>query len=127
MAFIQFNLQNGHIPFEYRKAGALTLEIGTALTETDGLLAIATGTTAPTYISQYAGETKSGDLIPVTRVRKEQIYETELSVAGADIEAGAKYTIDATGGKITATETGGVAELVDFDGTTAGSRVLVRF
>lgn len=127
MAFTQFQLKDGHVPFEYMQAGALTLEIGTALTVTAGKLALATATTAPTYISQFLGTTVDGDIIPVTRVQSEMIYETELSVASADIAVGKKYTIDATGGKITATDTGGVAEVTALEGTAVGSKVLVRF
>lgn len=53
-------------------------------------------------------------------------FETALSVAATGIKVGGKHTIDTTGSLITATTTDGVAEVVTFDGTAAGSRVVVR-
>ena len=76
---------------------------------------------------QKVEQTTDGQMVHVERVREETVYETELSVASASIAKGAKYTIDTTGGMITATTDGGVAEVVDYDGTTAGSKVRVRF
>ena len=71
--------------------------------------------------------TTAGETITVTRVSKDVVYETELSVDAAELARGAKQTISTDGNYITATTEGGVAEVVSFDGTAAGDRVRVRF
>ncbi len=127
--FIPHIWHKGAEPWEgHPAAGALALEVGTALVLTSGKLAKATGTKRPEFICmQKVEQTTDGQLVHVERVREETVYETELSVASASIAKGAKYTIDTTGGMITATTDSGVAEVVDYDGTTAGSKVRVRF
>ena len=105
----------------------LNVNVGTALTVTGGKLVKAGTTTKPTYISMQKATTKEGQSLHVQRVRPETIYETQLSEASASIAVGKKYTLDAAAEKITATEASGVATVVDFDGTEAGSRVRVRF
>lgn len=105
----------------------LTLNVGTALTVADGKLVKAGAAEKPNYISMQKTTTKEGESLHVQRVRPETIYETQLSEASASIAAGKKYTLDAAAEKITATEASGVATVVDFDGTEAGSRVRVRF
>jgi len=115
-------------PWEQQPASAgLALKVGTAVKLADGKLAVCTGADKPGFISMSdVTAEKAGQMVPVERVREETIYETELSVDSEDIAAGAKYTIDATGGKLTATA-GGSAEVVSFDGTEAGAKVRVRF
>lgn len=109
-------------------AASIALEAGLALALSGGSLTKATGTTKPQYICMESGRTtKAGDMVLVERVRPETVYESTLSVASASIAIGAKYTIDTTGGKVTATDTGGVAAVVAFEGTAAGAKVLVRF
>ena len=73
------------------------------------------------------GLTGANQMLPVERVRPETVYETELSALSASIKVGKKYTLDGDAEKITATDTSGVAEVVSFDGTAAGSKVRVRF
>lgn len=130
MAFLAHSHDDGQAkPFEYLPAGAgLTLEPGTALKMAGGLLAIASGTDVPTYISETSAEsTTEGQTVAVSRVDGARIYETELSEAAKALALGARHTIDATGGRITATATGGAAEIVSFEGKAAGDRVRVRF
>lgn len=106
----------------------LALDVGVALAMTDGKLVKAAGTVKPTYICmQKIAQTGADQRIHVARVNPHTVYETELSVESAAIKAGVRYTLDDTGEKITATDTGGVAEVIDFDGTAAGSKVRVRF
>lgn len=127
--FIPHTYDDGQpMPFEKLPVtGDLAIGVGTALYVTGGKLALATGTQAPTYISRVVRDaTTDGEYIEVERVADKVIYETELSVDSASIAIGTKYTIDATGGKITATTTSGVAEVVNFDGKTAGDLVRVR-
>lgn len=116
-------------PWELQPAAnGLTLHVGTALAFASGNLAKATGGTKPEFICMEDVTTsKAGQKIHVERVRPETVYETVLSVASASIARGNKYTIDATGEKLTATTDSGVAEVVNFDGTAAGNKVRVRF
>lgn len=127
--FIPFMWHNESEPWEKLPAAAsLTLQVGTALTDADGNLAIATGENKPTHICmEDVTTTEAGQKIHVERVRPETVYETELSAASAAIAVGKKYTLDTSGEAITATDTGGVAQVVSFDGTAKGDKVRVRF
>ena len=113
--------------FEYLPAaGGLALQVGTALHLDGGKLVIASGNTAPEYISMNTKTTQTdGETVAVMRVAKDVTYETELA-AEAALTIGEKYAIDAGGEKLTAT-TGGAAQVISFDGTAAGSKVRVRF
>lgn len=127
--FIPYKWHNESEPWEkLPAANGLTLSVGTALTNADGNLKVASGTTVPTCICMEDVTTDAaGQLVHVERVRPETIYETELSVASASIAVGLKYTLDTAGEAITATTTSGVAQVVSFDGTAAGDKVRVRF
>lgn len=116
-------------PIEYLPAGAITPKVGMALVQSSGNLALASGTTVPTYISMCERETAltAGDLIPVIRVEDGMIFGTELSVAGTSLKLGTKVTIATDGLRVTATTTDGVAEIVAINGTAIGDEVLVRF
>mgnify|MGYP003296270513 CR=1 FL=1 len=130
MGFIPMKNEDGALaPYEYLPCSAITPKIGMALTQTNGNLAIASGTTVPTYISmiECGAAVEAGTLIPVIRVDKGTIYETVLSAAGTSLKLGNKVTIAADGLRATATTTDGVAEIVAMDGTATGSKVRVRF
>lgn len=116
-------------PWELQPAAnGLELHVGTALTFSGGNLVKATGSNKPGFICmQEVTTNKAGQMIHVERVRPETVYETTLAVASAGIARGNKYTIDSTGEKLTATTDSGVAEVVNFNGTAAGSKVRVRF
>lgn len=131
MGFIPLKNEDGALaPYEYLPCGAITPKLGMALTQTNGNLAIATGTTVPTYISmiECGAAVSAGTLIPVIRVDKGTIYETTLSAAGTSLKLGSKVTLHASNGlQVTATTDSGVAEIVQMLGTTSGSKVRVRF
>lgn len=114
---------------EYLPAGTITPKLGMMLTLTSGLLAIASGTTKPTYMAMCERDTActSGDLIPVIRVLPDTRFETTFSVSASSVKPGQKVTISTDGLQVTATTTDGVAEIVDMDGTAAGSACRVRF
>lgn len=116
-------------PIEYLPCAAITPKVGMALYQSAGNLTTATETQAPAYISLFEAKeaVTAGTLIPVMRVSKECVYRTVNSEAFTSIKRGDKVTLDATGGKVTATTTSGVAEVVGFDGTDVGSDVYVRF
>ena len=134
MAFLIHSTDDGHVlPWEYLPCGAITPKVGMALTQSSGNLAIATGTTKPTYISMVDKETActAGDIIPVVRVTPDTIFETSNSASFSGMTKGSKVTLHASSGmQVTATTSSGVAEVVDFDDVAAagtGGKVLVRF
>lgn len=121
--------------FEYLPAAAATFKVGEALAfNANGQLALAAGSTKPQYFS-YKDTTigTAGELLCVTRVRDDIIYETHNSAAFTSVKIGAKVTIEADspgrpgGMRVTATTTDGVATVVGFDATAVGSRVRVKF
>lgn len=130
MSFMIHKVDSGHVPgIEYLPCGAITPKIGMALTQTAGNLAIASGTTAPTYLSMCERETActAGELIPVIRVGKGMVFETSFSAAATAVKPGNKVTLHTDGLHVTATTTSGVAEVVYMDGTASGDMCRVRF
>ena len=134
MAFIPHSYDDGQPrPWEYLPCSAITPKVGMALTQTSGNLAIATGTTKPTYISMVdkSAACTAGDIIPVIRVDSGIIFETTNSASFSGISKGQKVTLHASDGmQVTATTSSGVAEVIDFDakaGSGTGGTVYVRF
>lgn len=130
MAFLIQQVDGGRIPgIEYLPAGTITPKVGMALTQTGGNLAVASGTTTPTYISMVEMDKActAGDIIPVLRVLPDMMFETTFQAAASAIKLGDKVTLHTDGLQVTATKTNGVAEVVGMDGTAAGDRVRVRF
>ena len=131
MAFKIYKTDDGRIPgIEYLPCSAITPKVGMALVQSSGNLAIATGTTAPTYISMCEKDSActAGDIIPVIRVQKDMVFETNFSAAATSVKLGDKVTLHASDGmQVTATTTSGVAEVVYMDGTASGSMCRVRF
>lgn len=131
MAFKIYSTDDNRVPgIEYLPASAtITPKVGMALTQATGQLALATGTTAPTYISMCEKDSKctAGDIIPVIRVGKDMILETTFAADATNIKLGNKVTLHTDGLRVTATTADGVAEVVYMDGTDSGSMCRVRF
>ena len=131
MAFLVNNYDVAKVaPIEYLPCGAIQPKVGMALTQTDGNLAIATGTTKPTYISMIEAPAalSAGTIIPVFRIQPDMVFETTFSASASSIKLGNKVTLHASNGlQVTATTTNGVAEVVAMDGTASGSTCKVRF
>lgn len=128
MGFIPHTLnEGGHPPFEYLPAGAITVEVGTALTMTSGKLAKAASTAVPQYFALTNKVCTAGEIIPVQKLEKGVDYETVASVAIADTLIGSKVTIGSDAGSVTATTTDGVAQIVSVSGNAKGDKVVVRF
>ena len=129
--FLLHSTDDGRVPsIEYLPCSAITPKVGMALTQTNGNLAIATGTTKPTYISmvEKASACTAGDIIPVFRIDPDMIFETSFSESASSIKLGDKVTLHASSGaQVTATTTSGVAEVVYMDGTSSGDMCRVRF
>lgn len=116
-------------PWEYLACSAITPKVGMAMIQTGGKLALASGTNAPVYICMEEDDAavEAGKIVPVIRVDKGTIYDVELSAAGTSLNPGDKVTIASDGLRVTATTTGGVAEIVEILGTAVGDHVRVRF
>lgn len=131
MAFLLHSIDgSAKIPgIEYLPCGAITPKVGLALTQSSGNLAIATGTTAPTYISlvERSAAVSAGTIIPVMRVNKDMIFETTFSASASGVDLGDKVTIASDGLRVTATESSGVAEVVWKAGSASGDKCRVRF
>lgn len=130
MAFKIHKVDDGHnLPYEYLPCSAITPKIGLALVQTGGNLTLCSATATPTYISMIEKNAAcaAGDIIPVVRVEKDVIWETEATAAMTAVTIGSKVTLSADGMGVTATTTSGVAEVVDMDGTAIGDKVYVRF
>lgn len=129
--FIPYSNSDGRAePWVYLPSAAIKPSIGMALVLSGGKLAIATGTTKPTYISMFeAPDTlAAGTVIPVIPVEPDQVFETTNSASLSGAAVGSKVTLHASNGcQVTGTTTSGVAEILAKDGDAAGSRVLVRF
>lgn len=128
--FLLHSVDGGIVPaYEYLPCGAIQPQVGLALTVTSGNLAVASGTTAPSYISMREEDkaVAAGTIIPVIKVRDHIVFETTFSAAATSIKVGDKVTISSDGLQVTATKTGGVAEIVWMEGTASGSKVRVRF
>ena len=130
MGFLIHSVDDNRVlGLEYLPCSAITPKVGMALVQTSGNLALASGTTAPTYISMCERDTActAGELIPVVRVQKDIIFGVPAQAAMTSVKLGDKVTIYTDGLQVTATTTSGVAEVVGMEGTAAGSTVLVRF
>lgn len=130
MSFKIYSTDDNRVPgIEYLPASAITPKVGMALTQTAGQLALASGTTAPTYLSMCEKDSActAGDIIPVIRVNRDMIFETTFAAAATSIKLGDKVTLHTDGEQVTATTTNGVAEVVYMDGTASGSMCRVRF
>lgn len=133
MAFIPHSYDDGQPrPWEYLPCSAITPKVGMALTQTSGNLAIATGTTKPTYISMVdkSAACTAGDIIPVIRVDSGIIFETTNQASLSGVTKGQKVTLHTDGLQVTATTSSGVAEIIDCDAKASsgtGGTVYVRF
>ena len=128
--FLLHSTDDGRVPsLEYLPCGAITPKAGMALTQSSGNLAIATGTTKPTYISmiEKSAACTAGDVIPVFRIDPGMIFETSFSASASGVIPGDKVTIASDGLRVTATETSGVAEVVCKEGSGSGDMCRVRF
>lgn len=115
------------LPWEYLGAAAGTYRAGQMLTVTDGKLAAlsAPSTTTPPYLCMADVTAADGQVIPVTRVEGDCIYETQLKAEYAAAQVGGKMQVEADG--LTASEGAGNFELVEIFGTALGDTVRGRF
>ena len=115
-------------PWEYLPAAAGTYKVGQLLNVTDGKLTALTdaSTTTPPYLCMSEITVEDGALVPVTRVSKNYIYETQLGAAAASAKIGTKLQVSA-GGLTADAGAAGSFEVTFLEATVAGAQVLGRF
>lgn len=105
-----------------------TYQVGEALKLASGKVTLCSGAVAPSHVC--VGPIDDNGVVPCVEVQKYMEFETTLGVAPADsatVGVGDKVTLHTDGMQVTATKTGGVAEITGIDGQTVGSRVTVKF
>lgn len=116
-------------PIEYKTATASeSYAVGEALKLASGKVTLCSGAAAPSHVC--VGPVDDNGVVPCVEVQKYMEFETTLGVAPADsatVGVGDKVTLHTDGMQVTATKTGGVAEVTGIDGQTVGSRVTVKF
>lgn len=116
------------LPWEYMPAAAGTYKAGQLLNVSGGqVVAVsAASTTTPPYLCMADKEITAGELLPVTRVSKDFIYETQLSAEAASATIGTKLQVTA-GGLLADAAATGTFELVSLEGTAQGDFVRGRW
>lgn len=115
--------QNEYVTEEY-KNGADAIALGMPVVLSNGVLAVSA---TPEFITLEPCAANEDRCI-VHKILKDELYATELSVAGTSLKIGDKVTIT-TAGKATATTSSGIFEIVEFKDETkaAGTVVVGRF
>lgn len=120
---------NGAVhPWEYMPATAGTYQAGQMLNAKSGVMSpiSAASATTPGYICMANITVAAGDNIPVTRIQKDAIYETQLSAKAEDAAIGSKLQVSAGGLQVDA-GAAGTFELTYVEDVEAGSVVRGRF
>lgn len=115
-------------PWEQFPAAGGTYTVGQMLNAADGKLSpiSAASTTTPGYLCMANVTLAEGELLPVARVAKDEIYITQLSVETAGAVVGGKLQVSAGGLQVDGAAAGSF-EVVLAEGTDAGSEVHGRF
>ena len=103
-------------------------QVGEALKLASGKVTLCSGAVAPSHVC--VDPVDDNGVVPCVEVQKYMEFETTLGVAPTDsatVGVGDKVTLHTDGMQVTATKTGGVAEVTGIDGQTVGSRVTVKF
>lgn len=103
-------------------------QVGEALKLASGKVTLCSGAVAPSHVC--VGPIDDNGVVPCVEVQKYMEFETTLGVAHTDsatVGVGDKVNLHTDGMQVTATKTGGVAEVTGIDGQTVGSRVTVKF
>lgn len=116
------------LPWEYMPAAAGTYQAGQLLNAKNGSLTpvSAASTTTPGYLCMANITVTAGQLVPVTRIQHNAIYETQLSAEAADAAEGTKLQVSAGGLQVDAAAAGSF-EVTYIEDTAAGSMVRGRF
>ncbi len=128
MSFVP--VKSGHgavLPFEYLPAAAGDYHVGQLVKVAGGKVTAldAACATTPPYLCMSEAKKEDGDLLPVTRVSHDYIYETALEADMAAAVIGAKLSVAAGG--LAPDATAGTFEVVSAEGTAAGDTIRGRF
>ena len=126
MAFVPVKSDHGAVlPFEYLPAAAGDYHVGQLVNVEDGKVTAlgAASTTTPPYLCMSEVKKEDGDLLPVTRISHEYIYETTLETA-ITAEIGMKLSVAAGG--LTVAAAAGTFE-VTAEGAEVGDTIRGRF
>lgn len=115
------------IPWEYMPAEAGEYKVGQILAVEEGKVKALTGEEKgiPAYLCMCEKTADEDEVLPVTRIHTDYIYETELSAEMTGAKIGTKCSVASTG--LAVSETEGAFELVSVEGTAKGSKVRGRF
>jgi len=129
MSFVPVKSGHGAVPpWEYLPAKADSYACGQLLGVNGGLLEALSGavSTVPPYLCMSDQTVAAdGDVLPVTQVSREIVYETTLNAAGS-IQMGSRLEVSA-GGLQAAANAAGAFEAVSLEGTAKDDVVRGRF
>lgn len=130
MSFLPFQYANGVTPWEYLPAGAITPKVGMLLEfDANGQLVVCSES-IPQYISmaEYSSAVSAGTIIPVIKIEKDTVYETQLDATVSTLPLGYLADIDDTGLLLDGdASTDDVFRVEYVGGLTAGSTVRGKF
>lgn len=109
------------VPIESYPAGAGDFERGRALKLSEGKLKLAAGQDSIEFISEETKTCKDGEMLKVTRVVADGIYESELEVDVESINPGGRF--GTTGYSINLPDEDGPVRILYTEGKSAGSKV----
>ena len=126
--FYPKNLNGVLQPWERLPAAAGTYQAGQLLNAADGVVkpVAAASATTPGYLCVADVTLAQGDLLPVARIVKDEIYVSQLSTETAGAKVGAKLQVSAGGLQVDGAAAG-TFEVVWAADTAAGSEVHGRF
>ena len=128
MSFTLHKSDNSSVlPWEYIPGTEGSYQAGQLVNVVNGQLAPITAdqTTTPPYLCMADVALPAGELLPVSRVNRDCIYETTLAAAAASAAVGAKLQVAAGG--LEAKAGAGTFEIVSLDGTEAGDAARGRW
>lgn len=116
------------LPWEYLESEAAEYQVGQLLTAEEGVVkAVSDVAKMPSYLCMANKTTTEEDnILPVTRISRDAIYETTLSAEAEGAKLGVKAKLSADGLETDGTA-GGAFELVTVYGTAKGDTVRGRF
>lgn len=126
--FYPKNLNGVLQPWERLPAAAGTYQAGQLVNAADGVVkpVAAASASTPGYLCVADVTLAQGDLLPVARIVKDEIYVSQLSVETEGAKVGAKLQVSAGGLQVDGAAAG-TFEVVWVAGTAAGSEVHGRF
>lgn len=131
MSFLPFQYANGVTPWEYLPADAITPKVGMLLefNASTGRLKVCSES-IPQYISmaEHSSAVSAGTIIPVIKIEKDTVYETQLDGDVSSLALGYLADIDTTGLLLDGNASQDDVFRVEYvGGLTAGSTVRGKF